>query len=152
MDTALDQTLTYRLHVLVKLSERGSAAAYREHARLPMSEGRCLSAVGSFAPLSVVDLALRANLTKGQASRAAQALVDQGLVTKTASTTDGRGVVLGLTRSGRAAFERVLAVVERRNAEIFGVLDSGERAAFGAQIDRIVAHLRAADAGSTDDE
>ena len=144
MAIVLDQTLTYRLHVLVKLSERGSAAAYRDEARLPMSEGRCLSAVGAFAPLSIVDLAQRANLTKGQASRAAQSLVDQGLVSKEASATDGRGVVLGLTRRGRAAHDRVMAVVERRNAEIFGVLGAAERAQFGAQIDRIVEHLRAA--------
>jgi DNA-binding IclR family transcriptional regulator len=48
----------------------------------------CLSAVGAFAPLSVNDLAQQANLNKGQASRAAQALVDQGLVRKEASTTD----------------------------------------------------------------
>jgi DNA-binding MarR family transcriptional regulator len=151
MDTVLDQTLTYRLHVLVKLSERGSATAYRDDAGLPMSEGRCLSAIGSFSPLSIVDLAHRANLTKGQASRAAQSLVDQGLVSKVASATDGRGVVLDLTRTGRAACKRVMAVIEQRNEAIFGVLGERERAQFGAQIDRIVAHLRQGAAGEDDE-
>ena len=47
---------------------------------MPLSEGRCLAAVGAFSPLSVNDLAAQANLDKGQASRAAQALLDQGLV------------------------------------------------------------------------
>ncbi len=43
----------------------------------------------TFAPLSVNDLAQKANLNKGQASRAAQSLVEQGLVVKAASPTDG---------------------------------------------------------------
>ena len=140
--TILDRTLTYRLHMLHKLSDRDSAVAYRGDAGLPLSEGRCLSAIGSFAPLSIVDLAQRANLTKGQASRAAQSLVEQGLVRKAASTSDGRGVVLTLTRQGAATFKRVMAVVARRNEEIFGVLSSAELQQFGAMLDRLVDHAR----------
>jgi DNA-binding MarR family transcriptional regulator len=79
---ALDRTVTHRLHLLYKLTDRVSHAAYLADAGLPLSEGRCLSAVGAFAPLSVNDLAQQANLNKGQASRAAQALVDQGWCAK----------------------------------------------------------------------
>jgi DNA-binding MarR family transcriptional regulator len=57
---------------------------------MSFSECRCLAAVGSFAPLSINDLAFRANLDKGQASRAAQVLVDQKLVRKTTSPEDAR--------------------------------------------------------------
>lgn len=142
MPFRLDRALTYRLHVLHKLSDRDSAVAFLEEALLPMGEGRCLSAIGHFAPLSIVDLAQRANLTKGQASRAAQALVDKGLVSKTAHATDGRGIVLSLTRSGRTAYERVMRVVARRNDEIFGVLSAAEREQFGEMLDRVVAHIR----------
>lgn len=99
--TALLRTFTYRLHQLHKLSDVESHRAYLAETKLSMSAGRCLAAIGSFAPLSVNDLAAAANLTKGQASRAAQSLVEQKLVVKANSKTDGRGVVLTLTREGR---------------------------------------------------
>ena len=58
----LDRTLTYRLHLLHKLTDAMSQRAYVAGAGLSMSDGRCLAAVGTFAPLSVVDLAKKANL------------------------------------------------------------------------------------------
>ena len=139
----LDRTLTYRLHALHKLIDRDSQAAYAAHAGLPLSEARCLGAVGAFAPLSVNDLARRANLNKAQASRAAQALVEQALVRKEASATDGRGVVLTLTRKGEQAWQRVMRVIEHRNHEVFGVLSDTERQQFGRLLDRLLERGRA---------
>ena len=143
----LDRTVTHRLHTLHKLTDRVSRAAYVTDAGMPLSEGRCLAAVGAFTPLSVNDLARRANLNKGQASRAAQTLVDQGLVRKEASATDGRGVVLTLTTKGKNAWRRVMTVIERRNDEILACLDVAERQQLDRLLDRLVAHaLAAADA------
>ena len=71
----LEASLSYQLHLLHKLSDRDSQQAYLRELGLTLADGRCLATVGAFAPLSVVDLARRANLNKGQASRAAQALV-----------------------------------------------------------------------------
>ena len=148
---ALDRSVTHRLHMLYKLTDRVSQAAYVADAGLPLSEGRCLSAVGAFAPLSVNDLAQQANLNKGQASRAAQSLVDQGLVRKAASATDGRGVVLMLTAKGERAWRRVMDVIERRNGEIVGCLDSAERRQFDRLLDRLVDHARIAAHGTPED-
>jgi len=148
---ALDRTVTHRLHTLYKLTDRISQAAYLADAGLPLSEGRCLSAVGAFAPLSVNDLAQQANLNKGQASRAAQALVDQGLVRKEASATDGRGVVLALTAKGERAWHRVMAVIERRNGEIVGCLDAAERRQLDRLLDRLVEHARVAAQGTPEE-
>jgi DNA-binding MarR family transcriptional regulator len=141
---ALDRTVTHRLHTLHKLTDRVSQAAYVTDAGMPLSEGRCLAAVGAFSPLSVNELARRANLNKGQASRAAQTLVDQGLVRKEASATDGRGVVLTLTAKGERAWRRVMTVIERRNDEILACLDATERQQLDRLLDRLVAHASAA--------
>jgi DNA-binding MarR family transcriptional regulator len=141
---ALGSTVTFRLHTLAKLTDRVSQAAYLSEAGLPIGEGRCLSAIGSFRPLSVVDLAAAANLDKAQASRAAQSLVAQGLVRKDASPTDGRGVVLTLTARGERAWRRVMDLVERRNAEITACLSAAERAQLDRLLDRLVAHARGA--------
>jgi DNA-binding MarR family transcriptional regulator len=140
---ALQRTLTHRLHTLHKLSDRVSQAAYLADAGMSMSEGRCLAAVGAFEPLSINDLAQGANLDKGQASRAAQALVDAGLVRKVADDRDCRGVVLSLTPRGRTRWERVMLLIERRNDEIFGCLSADERKRFGNALDRLIERARA---------
>ena len=146
----LDRTVTHRLHTLSKLTDRVSQAAYLQEAGIPLNEGRCLAAVGAFAPLSVNDLARLANLTKGQASRAAQTLVDQGLVDKQVSAVDGRGVVLKLTPQGRQTWRRLKALIQRRNEEIVACLDPSEREQFDQLLGRLVSH--AAKAVEADDE
>lgn len=108
-----------------------------------MSDGRCLTTVGTFEPLSVKELAIKANLNKGQASRAAQALVDQGLVLKVDHPDDGRGVVLSLTPSGRKVFKRAMDMVAQRNEQIFGCLSEKERLMLSDMFDRLIAHTRA---------
>lgn len=138
----LDRTLTYRLHLLHKLTDLVSQRAYLSGTGLSMSDGRCLTAVGSFAPLSVMDLAQKANLTKGQASRAAQSLVNRLLVHKVASPTDGRGVVLTLTPKGRVVWRRAMQVVAQRNQEIFGVLTAAEQGQLSSILDRLIAQAR----------
>lgn len=136
---ALDRTLTYRLHLLHKLSDQASQRAYVADAGLSLSDGRCLATVGAFAPLSVNDLARQANLNKGQASRAVQSLVDQGLVRKVSSPTDGRGVVLTLSLQGRKAWQRTMRVIEQRNKDIFGCLSQAEQALLSQFFDRLIA-------------
>lgn len=146
----LDLTITHRLHTLSKLTDRVSQAAYESDAGIPFSEGRCLAAIGAFSPLSVNDLAQRANLNKGQASRAAQSLVDQGLVRKESSATDGRGVVLSLTAKGERVWRRLMGVIERRNAEIVACLDAAEAEQFSRLLDRLVDHARSTAGNGTE--
>jgi DNA-binding MarR family transcriptional regulator len=140
---ALDGTVTYRLHTLGKLTDRVSQAAYVEGAGIGHAEGRCLAAIGAFTPVSVNELAFRANLDKGQASRAAQSLVEQGLVRKQPSPADGRGVVLTLSPKGERIWQRVMGVIERRNREIVACLDARERQQLDRLLDRLIAAARA---------
>lgn len=144
---ALERFLTYRLHVLNKITDRDTNRAYLADCGIPLGEARCLAAIGRYAPLSVNDLALAANLDKGQASRSAQALVERGLVEKTLSASDGRGVVLAPTPQGMAQYQQVIALIARRNEEIFGCLDASEQQALGQMLDRLIEHLQAREAG-----
>jgi DNA-binding MarR family transcriptional regulator len=142
-DTPLDRSFTYRLHLLHKLTDQASQSRYLDGAGLSLSDSRGLTVIGSFGPLSVGELADRANLNKSQASRAAQALVDQGLVSKDGRDDDARGVVLALTPAGRRACTRALALVQQRNAEILGCLSAAEQSQLSALLDRLIAHNRA---------
>jgi DNA-binding MarR family transcriptional regulator len=138
----LDRFLTYRLHRVNKLTDRASSDAYAQDFDLPVGEARCLAAIGNFAPLSVNELAARANLDKGQASRAAQGLVARGLVAKQANELDSRGVVLTPTPAGRRLWTRVMALIARRNEEIFGCLSLTEQKQLAAMLDRVITHAK----------
>lgn len=138
----LDRTLSYRLHVLHKLTDQDSQNAYLRETGLSLSDGRCLATIGTFEPLSVKDLAQRSNLDKGQASRAAQALVDRGLVSKQVSQADGRGVVLALTPTGRSAWQRAMDLIHARNQQMFGCLSTDEQHLLSQLFDRLIAHAR----------
>lgn len=139
----LERSLTWRLHRLHKLTDLESQRAYLEQTGLSLGDGRCLAAIGAFAPLSVNDLADAAHLTKGQASRAAQWLVEQGLVRKASDASDARGVVLTLTAKGRRLWAQTMEVIARRNEEIFGQLSEAEREQFGRTLDRLLEALTA---------
>jgi DNA-binding MarR family transcriptional regulator len=138
----LDRSLTHRLHSLGKITDRLTQQAYQAQTGLSLSDGRCLAAVGAFGPFSVNDLASFANLNKGQASRAAQALVEQGLVQKDSVPSDARGVMLSLTAQGTAIWARLQAVIAQRNEDIAACLSVEERAQLDALLDRLVAHAR----------
>lgn len=139
---ALERFLTYRLHVINKITDRDTNRAYLEDCGIPLGEAGCLAAIGRYAPLSVNDLARAANLNKGQASRSAQALAGRGLIEKKDSAADGRGVVLSLTPTGQAQYRRIIDLIARRNQDIFGCLSAEEQRQLGDMLDRLIAHQR----------
>lgn len=148
----LERSLTHRLHTLGKLTDRETQRAYLTEAGIALSQGRCLAAIAAFGPLSVNDLAGHANLDKGQASRAAQTLVEQGLVLKDVAPTDGRGVVLSLSEEGTALWGRLQDLIARRNAEITACLSAQERRTLDALLDRLLASAQARASADIDAE
>lgn len=138
----LARSLTYRLHLLHKITDQVSQQRYEEKLGMSLSDGRCLATIGSFGPLSVNELAEHSNLNKSQASRGAQALVDQGLVDKVDHPGDGRGVLLELTPAGRRLWARSMELIDQRNADIFGCLNARERQELSNLFDRLIEHNR----------
>jgi predicted nucleic acid-binding Zn-ribbon protein len=65
--------------------------------------------------MSVMDLSFKANVNKGQASRAAQILVDRGFIRKAENPNDGRGVELTLTAEGQELWAKTMKLIEARN-------------------------------------
>ena len=144
----LDRFLTYRLHMLHKLSDRASHELYVQACGLGLGEARCLAAVGSFDALSLNRMPFEANHAKPQPSRAAQSLVEQGLLSKSASEADARAVELKLTAAGRKRWTQVMDAINRRNHEIFGCLSLAERTQLGEYFDRLIAHANAGPASA----
>ena len=136
----LEQFLTYRMHVLNKLSDRGISERYQTKLGITLPEARVIASVGSFGPFSVMDLAKHANLDKSQASRAAEALIQRGLDAREPSAEDGRAVVISLTPEGRALYRKVMPIARKWNADLFACLDDAEAQALGRALDKVIAH------------
>ena len=135
----LDQFLTYRMHVLNKLADRGISELYHTKLDITLPEARVIASVGSFGPFSIMNLAKHANLDKSQASRAAEALIQRGLIERETSAEDGRVVLISLTGDGRALYRKVMPIARKWNADLFECLDEKEREAFGQALDRVIA-------------
>ena len=135
----LEQFLTYRLHVLNKLSERGASERYQAKLGVMLPEARLIAAVGAFGPFSVMELARHANLDKSQASRAAEALMRRGLMQRDASEEDGRLVLVSLTTDGRALYRKVMPIARKWNVDLFACLDDKERELLNRALEKVIA-------------
>jgi DNA-binding MarR family transcriptional regulator len=142
----LEQLLTYRLHVLNKLAERGISERYQDKLGVTLPEARVIASVGSFGPFSIMELARHANLDKSQASRAAEGLIRQGLVKREASADDGRVVLVSLTPEGRALYRKVMPIARKWNGDLFGCLDENEKLALGEALDKVIEMMTTRDA------
>jgi DNA-binding MarR family transcriptional regulator len=146
----LEQFLTYRLHLVNKLTDKHSSDAYAKELGLGVGEARCLAAIGnalstdasSKKSLSINELAAGSNLNKAQASRAAQALVVRGLAHKGNNETDGRGVAVSLTDAGAKLWQQVMALIAQRNESIFSCLSEAEQTQLGHMLDKIAQNAR----------
>ncbi|MCG1054724.1 MarR family winged helix-turn-helix transcriptional regulator [Mycetohabitans sp. B5] len=140
--SGLTQFLTYRIHVLNKLSERGISELYQRKIGISIAEARVIAAVGAFGPFSVMELARHANLDKSQASRAAEALMRRALLQRQASRDDGRIVVVSLTPAGRALYRKIMPIARRWNDDMFAVLGEREHAQLSRLLDKVIAAAR----------
>lgn len=141
----LDKFLTYRMHVLNKLSDRCISERYQTKLEITLPEARVIASVGSFGPFSIMDLAKRANLDKSQASRAAEALIQRGLARRESCSDDGRVVLISLTEEGLELYRKVMPIARKWNADLFSCLDDTEKAALGQMLDKVIANLLAPD-------
>jgi DNA-binding MarR family transcriptional regulator/ribosomal protein S18 acetylase RimI-like enzyme len=84
-----------------------------------LAEGRVLFELANRAAPSPSDIAAALDLDAGYLSRILRRFERQGLVTRTASATDGRRTVLAITAAGRAAFA---PLNERSHDDILALL------------------------------
>ncbi|MEQ8367934.1 MAG: MarR family winged helix-turn-helix transcriptional regulator [Roseicyclus sp.] len=98
----LDGFLPYRVSVLAGRLSREFAHVYQGRFGLSRAEWRVMAHLSQEAEVSVREIHARVDMDKSKVSRAATRLEDAGVITKRASDTDRRLVVLALTPKGEA--------------------------------------------------
>ncbi|MBT2792945.1 MarR family winged helix-turn-helix transcriptional regulator [Paraburkholderia strydomiana] len=130
--------LMYRLHLLNKLVQRRISAHYVDMLGVTLSEARMIASVGASGPLPISELAKHAYFDTSRASRAAEALIIQGLVKREATVEDGRVVLVSLTPQGRALYRKVMPIARSWDGELFNCLGEKEKRALGEALDKVI--------------
>jgi DNA-binding MarR family transcriptional regulator len=104
----LDDYLPYRLSVAANAVSDLIAGAYRARFGLTIPQWRLVAVLGEDGPSTQQALCARTLMDKVTVSRAAAALSDRGLISRSPNEADGRSHRLGLTREGQALYAEVV--------------------------------------------
>ena len=94
--------LPYKLAVVTESVARVFAENYEVSCDLTIPEWRALAVIAEHGTLSPTAVGQLTAMDKVKVSRAAQSLVAKGLLRRTQDPSDGRGLLLRLTRKGVA--------------------------------------------------
>jgi DNA-binding MarR family transcriptional regulator len=115
-----DRLIHARLLTLLILIRVSAELGYRRQLGLVELHRRLLGLIGDYGALTSVELVVLSGQEKAQISRAVKALCQAGLIDRASLRAP-----LGLSESGQAAFDAIIAVAQDRNA----VLTAGIAAA-----------------------
>lgn len=133
----LSQFIPYRLAVLADEISQTIAQVYVDQFDLTRHEWRILAWLGKHRSMPAKDIGRNAGLDKMQMSRALARLEDKKLVAVARDEQDRRGNVLGLTRQGRATYDKIAPLALAREEYLLSALTAEEAAA----LDTIMAKL-----------
>jgi DNA-binding MarR family transcriptional regulator len=126
--TEIRELISYRLHTVANLLSRGAELRYRRQFGVSLWEWRTVALLGAVAePLSLNHLAHSAGIHKSQMSRVVSGLTRRKLVLRAASSTDGRGVQLTLSRTGRRLYEGLISAATERDETFNNCLSKDEK-------------------------
>jgi DNA-binding MarR family transcriptional regulator len=142
-DLDIRSHVVYRLSLYTTIANRNGKAYFQDRFGITLTEYRILAVIGYAEPISLMGLVDECYLDKGQVSRVASKLEDEGFVRRVQDDDAGaRGGKLRLTRKGRTLLKAALDYGDELNARSISVLTDQERRQFSKYLDRILAHAR----------
>jgi DNA-binding MarR family transcriptional regulator len=155
----INEFLTFHLLRLASIAKSSVAREYLDPAGLSVPEWRLLATVANFSPLPFSDITAMTTMDKGQVSRTLRSAQGKGLVTSELVPADKRGspdgttssisrVVVSITPSGRALYQKVMPVAQRYQAGLIGLMSQDERRVMLDVLQRVYRYM-AANAGGT---
>ncbi len=131
--------LPARLSRLSNRLEAFSSKTYVENFGIGMRGWKVLAALGRYGRLSINQIAEYHGTAQSSISRAVQELGRRGLVKRAKSKTDGRQVLVTLTRKGEKAHDAIVPISRLRAKELLQTFSPEER----RTIDRLLTKLQA---------
>lgn len=122
----LNQFLPYRLNRLADRISDELERMYAQRYDLNVAQWRVLAWLSHCDDLTAKKVCTYTNMDKARVSRAVQALVDRGLVTRAPSPRDQRVHELHLTRDGAELLSRLIPEAQDWEAELVATLSASE--------------------------
>ncbi|MDZ7853875.1 MAG: MarR family winged helix-turn-helix transcriptional regulator [Halomonas sp.] len=122
----LNQFLPYRLNRLADRISDELERMYAQRYELNVAQWRVLAWLSHCDDLTAKKVCTYTNMDKARVSRAVQALVDRGLVSRTPSVRDQRVHELHLTGDGAELLSRLIPQAQDWEAELVATLSVGE--------------------------
>jgi DNA-binding MarR family transcriptional regulator len=141
--TEIRQLISYRLHTVANLLSRGAELRYRREFGVSLWEWRSIALLGAVTePLSLNHLAHSAGIHKSQMSRVVSGLTRRKLVLRAANSTDGRGVQLTLSKTGRRLYDGLIRAATERDETFNNCLSKNEKEILGRCLSKLAGQAR----------
>lgn len=141
----LDDFIPFRLSFTSNLVSDTIARSYEALFGLSIPEWRLIAVVAETGGITQAEIGHRTRMDKVTVSRAAIALVERGLLERSANAADRRSHLLMLSDAGRTLYAAIAPKAQDLEARIFAQFDPAEVAAFTAMLRRIDAVTAALD-------
>lgn len=135
--------LTFRLHMVARLSERVSEEYYRRQFDLSLPECRVIGITGGYGSVSFKKVASDTYLEKSYASRVVSALVDRDIIEKLENPSDSRSVLLRLTKNGAKVHDQMHQAAIRLNDWLASTMAPGQAQEFTRTLQQLEGRLEA---------
>lgn len=139
----LGRFLPYRLSFTSNLVSEMIASRYGALFGLSIPEWRLIAVIAEQGRISQQAICQITRMDKVTVSRAAIALAERELLTRSPNPDDKRSHLLGLSAIGRDLYESVVPRAMAMESRIFACLTPPERETLAALLDRVDAHAAA---------
>lgn len=126
--------MTFRLHMVARLSERVSEEYYRRQFDLSLPECRVIGITGGQGSVSFKKVASDTYLEKSYASRVVSSLVERGIIEKLENPSDSRSVLLRLTDHGLKVHDEMHKAAIKLNDWLTATFAAGQTQEFTATL------------------
>lgn len=139
----LQRFFPYRIAVLAEAVSRCLAQVYRDRFGLTRDEWRVLAALADCGTVKTARVIEHTTLDKMPVSRAVTRMARDGLIERLPDPEDGRGWLLRLKPAGRGLYQKIVPVVEAREAFLLEVLTREEREVLERALAKVLERARA---------
>ena len=139
----LQRLFPYRIAVLAEAVSRCLAQVYRDRFGLTRDEWRVLAALADCGTVKTARVIEHTTLDKMPVSRAVTRMERDGLIERLPDPEDGRGWLLRLKPAGRGLYQKIVPVVEAREAFLLEVLTREEREVLERALAKVLERARA---------
>lgn len=136
----LDERVSYRLSLIAKRLDQTLAALHAKKLAISVNNWKIMQTIAFFGPLSATALGCRTSVDPDKITRAVDALVQRGYVSRKNDEVDRRRVVLTLSAKGRRVYDRVDQVAGTLEANVLSVLSAAEHRALLSSLNKLELH------------